>query len=131
MTADYLQKSAGSLNTIFQLYKAKIKDLPKRAETDTAREDVANWFGNSLNEFEYLANNVSDKDVANFSSHFALACLTDLQDKYENKPNHTECRWLSKNFTIEEFSEYLNGEVRKGDIFRVNGVTIEIKRIND
>lgn len=124
MTADYLQKSAGSLNTIFQLYKAKLKDLPQKDEVDP--DNVAEWFGRTLNDFVAFADTISDKDVANFASHFASACLADLQDKYSDKPRHTEYRWLGEISDIESFI----ASCKVGDSVRYKGVTIEIKRVD-
>ena len=124
MTADYLQKSAGSLNTIFQLYKAKLKDLPKKDEVDP--DNVAEWFGRTLNDFVALADTISDKDVANFASHFASACLADLQDKYSDKPRHTEYRWLGEINDIESFI----ASCKKGDCIRYKGVEIEVRKVD-
>lgn len=126
MTEDYLKNTAEQLNKTFQLYKAKLKDLPKKAETDTERDKVADWFGNTLNEFIALANTVSDKDVANFVSHFATACLNDLEDKYTNTSRHTEYRWLGNIDDIESFIE----SCKKGDSVRYKGVEIEVRRVD-
>lgn len=126
MTEDYLKNTAEELNKTFQLYKAKLKDLPKKAETDTAIDKVADWFGNTLNEFTALANTVSDKDVANFVSHFATACLNDLEDKYTDTSRHTEYRWLGNIDDIESFIE----SCKKGDCIRYKGVEIEVKRVD-
>ena len=126
MTDSYLSQAANALNKTFQLYKAKLKDLPKKAETDTAIDKVADWFGNTLNEFTALANTVSDKDVANFVSHFATACLNDLEDKYTDTSRHTEYRWLGEINDIESFI----ASCKKGDSVRYKNVEIEVKRVD-
>lgn len=124
MTETYLKDTAEQLNKTFQLYKAKLKDLPRKNEVDP--DNVAEWFGRTLNDFAAFANTISDKDVSNFVSHFASACLADLQDKYSNEPRHTEYRWLGEISDIESF--IASGKV--GDSVRYKGVTIEIKRVD-
>lgn len=124
MTDNYLTEAANALNKTFQLYKAKLKDLPRKDEVDP--DNVAEWFGRTLNDFVAFADTISDKDVSNFVSHFASACLADLQDKYSNEPRHTEYRWLGNIDDIESF--IASGKV--GDSVRYKGVTIEIKRVD-
>lgn len=126
MTEDYLKTTATELNKVFQFYKAKLKELPKEAKTDEEIDKVADWFGNTLNEFVTLANTVSDKDVANFVSHFATACLNDLEDKYTNTSRHTEYRWLGEINDIESFIT----SCKKGDCVRYKGVEIEVRRVD-
>ena len=126
MTETYLKDTAEALNKTFQLYKAKLKDLPKKAETDTARDKVADWFGNTLNEFVDLEKSISDADVANFVSHFGCACLLDLSDKYNNEAHRSQYRWLGNIDDIESFIE----SCKKGDCIRYKGVEIEVKRVD-
>ena len=126
MTENYLIDAANALNKTFQLYKAKLKELPKKAETDTARDKVAEWFGRTLNDFVAFADTIPDKDVSNFVSHFASACLADLQDKYSNEPRHTEYRWLGN---IDDIESFIQG-AKVGDCVKYKGVEIEVKRIN-
>ena len=120
MTADYLQKSAGSLNTIFQLYKAKIKDLPKESDPE--------WWDKAREQFE-VATHTDDEDVSNFAGLFASACLKDLNCKYTGNKWGVEYHYMSKDMTLEEFGEYLNSP-RKGDSFKVLGTRIEIKDVD-
>ena len=122
MTADYLQKSAGSLNTIFQLYKAKIKDLPKKSDSD----EVAEWWSKTCNEFDIAARS-EDKDVENFSMLFAIACIEDLQCKYLNE-DCTKHHYIHDEMDLEKFGEYLT-HAEKGDYVTVNRVHIEVKRV--
>lgn len=124
MTETYLKDTAEQLNKTFQLYKAKLKDLPRKDEVDPG--NVAEWFGRTLNDFVAFADTIPDKDVSNFVSHFASACLADLQDKYSNEPRHTEYRWLGEVNDIESFI----ASCRVGDSVRYKGVTIEIKRVD-
>lgn len=124
MTETYLKDTAEQLNKTFQLYKAKLKDLPRKDEVDP--DNVAEWFGRTLNDFVAFADTISDKDVANFVSHFASACLADLQDKYSNEPRHTEYRWLGN---IDDIESFIQGS-KVGDCVKYKGVEIEVKRIN-
>lgn len=124
MTDNYLTEAANALNKTFQLYKAKLKDLPRKDEADP--DNVAEWFGRTLNDFVAFADTIPDKDVSNFVSHFASACLADLQDKYSNEPRHTEYRWLGNIDDIESFIE----SCKKGDCIRYKGVEIEVKRVD-
>ena len=123
MTADYLQNSAGSLNTIFQLYKAKIKDLPKKSGSD----EVAEWWRKTCEDFDIAARS-EDKDVENFSILFALACVEDLQCKYLNE-RCTNHHYINENMSLERFGEYLT-RAEKGDYVTVNGVYMEVKRVD-
>lgn len=124
MTETYLKDTAEQLNKTFQLYKAKLKDLPRKDEVDP--DNVAEWFGRTLNDFVAFADTISDKDVSNFVSHFASACLADLQDKYSNEPRHTEYRWLGEVNDIESFI----ASCKKGDCIRYKGVEIEVRRVD-
>lgn len=124
MTEDYLKNTAEQLNKTFQLYKAKLKDLPKKDEVDP--DKVAEWFGRTLNDFVAFADTISDKDVSNFVSHFTSACLADLQDKYSNEPRYTEYRWLGNIDDIESFI----ASCKKGDCIRYKGVEIEVRRVD-
>lgn len=124
MTETYLKDTAEQLNKTFQLYKAKLKDLPRKDEADP--DNVAEWFGRTLNDFVAFADTIPDKDVSNFVSHFASACLADLQDKYSNEPRHTEYRWLGEVNDIESFIT----SCKKGDSIRYKGVVIEVRRVD-
>lgn len=129
MTADYLQKSAGSLNTIFQLYKAKLRELPDKPEPTDEREldRVSAWWSDICHEFDAISQS-DDEDVENFSMLFSLACIEDLQCKYLSK-GCTKHRYIDEKMDMKTFEEYLT-HAEKGDYVTVNGVHIEVKRVD-
>ena len=126
MTETYIKDAGQALNTVFQLYKAKINQLPKKAETDAEKDKVADWFGKTLNEFVNLADQITDEDVKNFASHFCSACLLDIEDKYKGKQHITQFKWLGKTDNIDNFIS----SCEKGDCVKYKGVVIEVRNVD-
>lgn len=118
---EYLKETAEQLNKVFQLYKSKLKELPQKGNDNNS---VADWFGNTLNEFTAIAESIKEEKVKIFVSHFCSSCLTTLENYYTGSYHSTRYRWLgNKDISFLE-------EAEAGDCFKIGNVTIEVKRVD-
>lgn len=112
----YGKEAADGLNKIWGLHKKKIAKETHSAE----------WWQETVEEFNAVAEGISDEDAKGCIGHYAVAALLDIQDKSLGRKFETRCHVLAKDFTIEEFAEYLK-DAKEGDCFSVNGVKLEVK----
>ena len=118
---DYLKSTAEQLNKVFQLYKSKLKELPKKG---TDGDKVSDWFGKALNDFSEISDSIEDAKVRTFVSHFCSSCLITLENYYTGSLGVVRYRWLGK----KDIS-YLE-EAEAGDSFKVGNKIIEVKRVD-
>lgn len=112
----YSKETVEKLNKIWNLHKAKISKESHTAE----------WWQETIAEFNELVESIEDEDARSCMGHYAVAALLDIQDKSLGRQFHPRCHVLAKDFTIEEFAEYLK-DAREGDCFSVNGIKLEVK----